>query len=88
MVTALYPALSPNCGTPSVMTWTPLASVTGVAMPKNSRKPGISFALAMTSSTPPAVTQPTVTTTTRAIIMTTACMKSLALSARKPPMIV
>ena len=67
---------------------TPLASVTGVAMPKNSRKPGICLALVMTSSTPPALMQPTVTTTISATIMTTACMKSEALSARKPPMIV
>ena len=57
-------------------------------MPKKSRKPGICPALVSTSSMPPALMQPTVTTITSAIIMTTACMKSEALSARKPPIMV
>ena len=45
-------------------------------------------ALVMTAPRPPAATVPVTTMTTRATIITTACMKSEALSARNPPMIV
>ena len=57
-------------------------------MPKKSRKPGMDLALSSTASRPPAAAVPVRTITSRATIITTACMKSDALSARKPPMMV
>ena len=82
-----YTPASPKSGTPSAACCTP-STVWGVAIPKKSRNPGISFTLSITAPRPPADAVPTQTITPRAMIITTACMKSEALSARKPPMIV
>ena len=46
------------------------------------------LAFSTTAPRPPAAAVPVMTITSRATIITTACMKSEALSARKPPMMV
>lgn len=67
--------------------WTPSA-VTGCAMPKKSRKPGMLRMFSSTAEAPPAADVAVPSTTTSAKIITMLCMKSDALSARKPPMTV
>ena len=49
------------------------------------KNPGMERALSMTAPTPPAEIVPSTRIVIRAITITTACMKSEALSARKPP---
>ncbi len=54
-------------------------------MPKRSKNPGMLFAFSITVPKPPAAWLPSTNTRTSAIIITIACMKSDALSARNPP---
>ena len=54
-------------------------------MPKNSKKPGNCRMFSTTWPMPPAATVLTITMTTREQTITIACIKSEALSARKPP---
>ena len=81
----LYGAASPKRGTPFWITCSPASFRTGVEILKNSRYPGIVFRFVKTSPIPPAAIVPSTRMMTRARTITTACMKSLALSARNPP---
>ena len=54
-------------------------------MPKNSRKPGKSLTFSKTAPRPPALATPSVSTATSTTTITMACIKSDALSAKKPP---
>ena len=78
--------LDPPLGGPGVVRPPPPAP--RVARPKTPRRPGRARAWAIPAPSPPAAAGPTTTMMVSAATMTMACMKSEALSARKPPMMV
>ena len=65
-----------------------LMGLPGVARPKNSKNPGISCAFSATAEKPPALIVLITTIKVRATNITIPCIKSDALSAKKPPNIV